>query len=93
VTRQGEGGVGWTEEHFVVFVHDVYQTKKHGRVIEFYAEQGGYRVVPLNAISMPKAGRRNIERAQKAESRAPRKSDKARKATETIRTRNRQHSR
>lgn len=55
----------WQEEHFVVFVHDVYKTKKHGRVIEFYSEQGGYRVVPLAAIRVTEAGQRKIQKSRR----------------------------
>jgi hypothetical protein len=65
VTRQ-TGDVSWTEEHFVVYVHDVYKTKEHGRVIEFYAEHGGMRCVPLSNLRVTAAGERSIERKRKA---------------------------
>lgn len=62
MTRQ-TGSTSWSEEHFVVFVHDVYRSKKHGRVIEFYAEQGGYRVVPLSCLRVTEASEKKINQA------------------------------
>lgn len=62
MTRQ-TGGVEWQEEHFVVFVHDVYTDRKHGRVIEFYAEHGGMRIVPLANLRITNAGMREINKA------------------------------
>jgi hypothetical protein len=57
--------VEWQEEHFVVFVHDVYTHPKHGRVIEFYAEHGGMRIVPLSQLRVTAAGEREIIKALK----------------------------
>jgi hypothetical protein len=57
--------VSWQEEHFVVYVHDVYTDRKHGhgRIIEFYSEDGGMRVVPLDKISMTKAQAKSIAKS------------------------------